>query len=87
MLRCPGQPGDERNERSVHRVGVDGVPGDVVAEARLRRDVDEALVVHRIDGRVEPGRQLVPVNELVQQATLVVEAGADPGRLGRPALG
>ena len=35
------------------------------------------LFVHRVDGRVEPGRR-VKVGERVEQAALAVEAGADP---------
>src|SRR3954462_15545101 len=63
--------------RSVHHVLVDVIPVDVLPEPRLRRDVDEALVVHRVDQLVEPGRRHVVVDERVEQAALVVEAGAD----------
>src|SRR3954470_10338733 len=77
---CPDRPvplwSGGRGRRS-GQVAVDVVPVDVVAEPGLRRDVDVALVVHRVNGLVQPGRRRVVVDERVEQAALVVEAGAD----------
>ena len=39
--------------------------------------MDVALVVHRVDGLVEPGRRRVVIDERVEQAALVVQARAD----------
>jgi hypothetical protein len=43
----------------------------------VRRGVDVPLVVRRVDGRIQPGRRVI-VDERVEQAALVVEAGAAP---------
>ena len=58
-------------------MAIDVVPVDVLAQTRLWGDVDESLIVHRVDGRVQPGRRHVSIDERVQQPALVVEAGAD----------
>ena len=43
----------------------------------VRRGVDVPLVVHRLDGPVDPGRRVI-VDERVEQAALIVEAAAAP---------
>src|SRR5687767_10485283 len=53
--------------RASDEVAVDVVPGDIVAEAGLRGDVDEPLVVHRIDQRVEPRWRHIVVDERVER--------------------
>ena len=72
-LAVPGGQAASAIWRSVHQMAVDVVPVDVVAEAGVRGDVDVALVVHRVDQRVEPGRRHVVVDERVEQAALIVE--------------
>src|SRR5258708_939474 len=66
-----------RKVRSVDLVAVDVVPVDVVAEPWILTDVNVALVVHRVDQLVEPGRRRIVVDERVEQAALIIEAGAD----------
>src|SRR5881396_2849937 len=61
-------------EEVLQQVVLNVGPVDVVAEAGQLRDVDHAVLVHGVDGGVEPRRRGVVIDERMQQATFVEAA-------------